>query len=313
METMRAAMGPQRHLLDCGPGQVTVGLIDSLRIEQDLPRPTWEHYVKHSSSTAPAVAKCYYFHRRTWTNDADHLCLALLTLPQAQAVASLIALSGGTVISGDRLYDLDAARLAILTKVLPTYGEAARPLDLFEKDRPELFALPIRTDFSSWWLVGHFNWDEEAEVIRDLVVSRLGLESVTPYLVYDFWEQRLLPANNGAVRLHFAPASVRLLAIHEQRSMPQVVGTDRHYTQGAIELAQVQWDSAKRTLSGLGLGTPGTHWTLAIAVPEGLTWHTTQCETPGITVVSYTDNLLRARLHFAETDRVAWSFTFDAV
>src|SRR5262249_42187447 len=29
METMRAALGPQRHLLDCGPGQVTVGLIDS--------------------------------------------------------------------------------------------------------------------------------------------------------------------------------------------------------------------------------------------------------------------------------------------
>ena len=98
------------------------------------------------------------------------------------------------MISGDRLYDLDAARLAILTKVLPTYGEAARPLDLFEKDRPELFALPIRTDFGSWWLVGYFNWDEEAEVTRDLVVSRLGLESATPYLAYDFWEQRLLPS-----------------------------------------------------------------------------------------------------------------------
>jgi hypothetical protein len=312
METMRAAMGPQRHLLDCGPGQVTMGLIDSLRIEQDLPRPTWEHYVKHSSSTAPAVAKCYYFHRRTWMNDADHLCLALLTLPQARAVASLIALSGGTVISGDRLYDLDAARLDILTKVLPAYGEAARPLDLFEKDRPELFALPIRTDFSSWWLVGYFNWDEEAEVTRDFVVSRLGLESATSYLVYDFWEQRLLPAPGGTVRLHFAPASVRLFALHVQHGMPQVIGTDRHYTQGAIELAQVQWDTAHRTLSGIGRGAPGMHWTLTISVPEDLTWQANQRHTPGITVISYADNLLRAQLRFAETDHVAWSFTFEA-
>ena len=55
------------------------------------------------------------------------------------------------------------------------------------------------------------------------------------------------------------------------------------------------------------------HWTLAISVPEGLTWQANQRETPGITVVSYADNLLRARLHFAETDRVAWSFTFDTV
>jgi hypothetical protein len=313
METMRAAMGPQRYLLDCGPGQVTVGLIDSLRIEQDLPRPTWEHYVKHSSSTAPAVAKCYYFHRHTWMNDADHVCLTLLTLPQAQSVASLIALSGGTVISGDRLYDLDAARLAILTKVLPTYGEAARPLDLFERDCPELFALPIRADFGSWWLVGSFNWDEEAEVTRDFVVSRLGLESTAFYLAYDFWEQRLLPVSNGIVRLCFAPASVRLLAIHAQRGIPQVVGTDRHYTQGAVELAQVQWDAAQRTLSGIGLGAPGMHWTLTISVPEGFIWQASQRETPGMTVVSYTENLLRVQLHFADTDRVAWSCTFDTV
>jgi hypothetical protein len=246
-------------------------------------------------------------------NDADHVCLTLLTLPQAQTVASLIAFSGGTVISGDRLYDLDAARLAILTKVLPTYGAAARPLDLFEKDRPELFALPIHTDFSSWWLIGYFNWDEEAEVTRDFVVSRLGLESTASYLAYDFWEQRLLPISNGTVRLRFAPASVRLLAIHEQRAIPQVIGTDRHYTQGAVELAQVQWDAAQRTLSGLGLGAPGMHWTLAISVPEGFTWHIDQREMPGIAVISYAGSLLRARLYFAETDRVAWSFTFDTV
>ena len=313
VDIMRAALGPQRHLLECGPGQVTVGLIDSRRIEQDLPRPTWEHYVKHSSSTAPAVAKSYYFHRRMWINDADHLCVALLTLPQARAVASLIGLSGGTVIAGDRLYDLDAVRLDILTKVFPTYGEAARPLDLFVKDRPELFALPIRTDFGSWWLVGYFNWDEEAEVTRDFGVSRLGLESTTPYLVYDFWEQRLLAAPGGTVRLRFAPASVYLLAVHAQRGMPQVVGTDRHYTQGAVELTQVQWDSAQRTLSGIGLGAPGMHWTLSIYVPEGFTWQAKQRETPGMTVVSRADKLLRARLYFAETDRVAWSFTFDAV
>jgi hypothetical protein len=55
------------------------------------------------------------------------------------------------------------------------------------------------------------------------------------------------------------------------------------------------------------------HWTLAISVPEGFTWQVDSPETPGITVVSYADNLLRVRLHFAETDRVAWSFTFDTV
>jgi hypothetical protein len=315
METIRAAMGPQRHLLDCGPGAVTVGLIDSMRIEQDLPRPTWEQYVAHSSSTAPAVAKRYYFHRRMWINDADHLCMALLSLPQAQAVASLIALSGGTVISGDRLYDLDAARLAILTKVLPTYGAAARPLDLFTKDRPELFALYIQKDFGSWWLLGYFNWDEGAAVTRDFALSRLGLETAMPYLVYDFWEQRLLAETPDMLPLHIAPASVRLLAIRAQCGVPQVIGTDRHYTQGAVELAQVHWDAAQRTLSGIGLGAPGLSWGLTIYVPEGFTWDKRTSHAEGqsgsVSVRSDEERLLQVRLQFGDTDQIHWAFTFS--
>ena len=38
---------------------------------------------------------------------------------------------------------------------------------------------------------------------RDLVVSRLGLESATTTW-HDFWEQRLLPISNGTVQLRFA-------------------------------------------------------------------------------------------------------------
>ena len=35
MEIIRRAIGPDRHLNDCGPGPVSVGLIDSMRIEYD--------------------------------------------------------------------------------------------------------------------------------------------------------------------------------------------------------------------------------------------------------------------------------------
>jgi hypothetical protein len=93
------------------------------------------------------MAKRYYFHKRTWINDDDHLGLAYLTLPQAQAAASIIALSGGTMISGDRLIDLDPIRLEILKKVYPSYGEAARPIDLFERDKPEIFAVSREEEF----------------------------------------------------------------------------------------------------------------------------------------------------------------------
>ena len=56
-EIMRKAIGPHRHLLDCGPGPVTVGLLDSMRIELDQPPVTWQQYFLHPASTAPAAAK----------------------------------------------------------------------------------------------------------------------------------------------------------------------------------------------------------------------------------------------------------------
>ena len=50
-------------------------------------------------------------------NDADHLRLAGLTIAQGQAAATITALSGGHMISGDKLYELDGPRLDILKKV----------------------------------------------------------------------------------------------------------------------------------------------------------------------------------------------------
>jgi len=36
MEIMRKAAGDKCHILECGPGPITVGLIDSMRIELDV-------------------------------------------------------------------------------------------------------------------------------------------------------------------------------------------------------------------------------------------------------------------------------------
>jgi hypothetical protein len=48
-------------------------------------------------------------------------------------------------------------------------------------------------------------------------------------------------------------------------------------------------------------------------VPHDFTWRENLRATPGVAVTSYGGHLLQARLHFADTDRVAWSFTFDVV
>ena len=191
VEIMRKAIGPNCHLLDCGPGPVSVGMLDSMRIELDQPPVNWNQYFLQSASSAPAAAKRYYFHKRTWINDADHVCLGLLTLSQAQAAASLLALTGGNLMSGDRLPDLDPARLEILKKIFPSYGEAARPVDLFDTDRHSIFALKIQKPFGEWTIAGLFNASETEPLERIVSLSRLWLDPNKTYLVYDFWKDRL--------------------------------------------------------------------------------------------------------------------------
>ena len=310
-EIMRQAMGPQRHLLDCGPGPVTVGLLDSMRIELDQPPVTWQQYFLNPASTAPAAAKRYFYHRRTWVNDADHIVLANLALPQAQAAATIVALSGGNLISGDRMTDLDPPQLEILRKAFPSCGTAARPIDLFERDRPEVFALSLKRKFAEWLVLGIFNADEKASAEKTLSLERLGLDPRKTYVAFDFWRQKFFGELGPEFSVRLEPASVLLLAVHEKRGVPQFLSTDRHVSQGGIELASADWDRATATLSGVSLGPPGTAHSVYLYLPEKHPWVQADpflfYDFPGYTLKVMEPNILRVQVRFENAERVPWA------
>ena len=315
-QVMRDAMGSDVHFLDCGPGNEAVGLIDSMRIgldrPDDLPKfKLFEQYAGHENSTIPAVAKRYYFGNRTWINDPDHLRLAKQPLPQARAAATIIALSGGTTITGDKLYELDRDRLEILKKVLPAYGHVARPIDLFESDQPELFALPVRTSWGQWRLVASFN-RSDLPARRRVDFARIGLSREAAYLLYDVWAGRLLGEFKEGFDAEIEPTSVQLLAIREKSDVPQVLATDRHLTCGAIELENVRWDAASQRLSGTALGQSPMRWKLAIFVPPGYRFDPSDSAgTTNLADITFDAPVLRAGVSFkADQRKLDWSIRF---
>ncbi len=309
-ELMRLGMGPNKHLLDCGPGNVSLGLLDSMRIELDQPPVTWNQYFLQSASSAPAAAKRYFLHKRAWINDADHLVMMYLTVPQAQAAASVIALSGGTTMSGDRLTDLDPVRLEIFRKILPAYGQAARPVDLFERDRPEVFALPIKKPFGEWLVLGLFNADEKADAAKSIPLDRLGLDPTKTYLAFDFWSERFFGEVSGTLNVQLQPASCKLLALHEKRDTPQVLSTSRHVTQGAVELESVAYDPAADTLNGVSLGPVGSSHYVYVYLPDERPWSQVERyyfhDFPGYTAKVNEPHILRIQVRFEKDDRVEW-------
>ncbi|HWQ93386.1 MAG TPA: hypothetical protein VN673_17075, partial [Clostridia bacterium] len=309
-EIIRGAIGPKRHLLECGPGNISVGLIDSMRIELDQPPVTWQQYYLHPASTAPAAAKRYYFHNRTWVNDADHVMLSNLTPSQAQAAATLVSLAGGNMIAGDRLTDLDPVRLGILKKCFPSFGEAARPLDLFATDRPEVFLLRVKKPFGEWLVLGIFNGEPAVRKRKRVSREQLGFKPEKSYIAYDFWGEKFFGDVSNGIDVELAPASVLLLGIHERLNRPQLLATDRHISQGGIELESVTWDPANSELRGVSLGAPGTDHHLFIHLPEKHPWSQTSKfffhDFPGYTLKIMDEQILRVRVRFDTGKRVEW-------
>jgi len=319
-EIMRKAVGNECHLQDCGPGPITVGLLDSMRIELDqnygYSPEVWNQYF-NSTGSAPAAAKRYYFHKRTWINDADHLCVSMLSPSQAQAAASLLALTGGNIISGDRLPDLDPVKIEIFKKTLPSFGEAARPVDLFDTDFHRIFAVLVKKSFGEWTVAGFFNSSDSEMQEYVMPFDRLWLDNTKTYIAYDFWNNSFLGEMKNELKVKVPPASVLVMSVHEKSDIPKILSTDRHILQGAVELEDVRWDVDKEILSGVSLGAPDSAYNVYIYIPDSHPWRqggiALYHDFPGYTLKMTDNNILRMHLKFNTESRISWNINFPEI
>ena len=320
MEIMRSAAGDKCHILECGPGAITVGLVDSMRIEWDVnygfSEAAWDTYFIHRAGSAAAAGKRYYFHKRTWVNDVDHLCMDLLSEEQAEAAASMIALSGGNMISGDRLTQLDTRKLEIFRKTLPSYGEAAIPIDLLNSDIPTVFAIKINKSFAKWTVLGLFNPDLRKAKEEKISMDRLGLDPGKSYAGFDFWKEKFVGEIQGELKVGVNPGGVTLLAVHEKTGKPQFISSDRHLLQGAIEIEAAHWDEERKTFSGISIGPQGSSHNVYIYIPEEHPWtwgsrYTLYQDYDSYSLKLVDSHIIRVHLQFDKRERIEWEIRYD--
>jgi alpha-galactosidase len=170
LEAIRRAAG-ERFILGCGaPIGPSIGLVNGMRIGPDV-APHWYPLMgrgtgrRRTSLSFPAAVNGirntitrYWTHNRLWLNDPDCLILrdseTALTTDEVRALATVIGMSGGMLLDSDDLTHLSPERRDMLARLLPLRGEAAVPLDLFERDPPRVL---WRADQR---LLAVFNWDD---------------------------------------------------------------------------------------------------------------------------------------------------------
>lgn len=99
-----------------------------------------------------------YMHQKWWINDPDCMLLRdplAFTNEEVMGLASVKAMSGGSMIISDNFENISKSRMHILLKILPPSNKAAIAIDLLEHEVPELLRLHLTSNY--FRLEGHKN------------------------------------------------------------------------------------------------------------------------------------------------------------
>lgn len=244
---IREAAGKSTYLVGCGlPLGSGVGLFDAVRIGADTSE-TWKPRLFNipllfeNDPQLPSARNAIQntitrsgMHNLLWVNDPD--CLLIrphtdLTEEEVKAQATLIALSGGSLLLSDDLSGLPPERQRIASCMLPLIGRRPWVIDWFDRLTPQYLRLDLKGAVGRWHLLAFFNW---ADQVSEAVVTRKAFHlEQGDYMVYSFWGSHVQIVKGGTLwREKLPPHSVLLLAVRSFTGQQQYVGSDLHISQG---------------------------------------------------------------------------------
>jgi len=290
VRALRAGIGPDALFLAC-MGDFTgteVQFVDASRLGSDVvgcygtaenciypgaePRAVaqmpvkWQNVLHQAECTFTQV----FVNNLMFYTDPDTLLVNYsLEQNEAEVMATVIALPGQLMFMGDRLAQLRADRMKILQQVLPVAD--VHPQNLYPYAASVMIPvwnLTVTRPFETWHVVALFNFENGPKAF-DVPVGSLGLDPAKTYVGYEFWRQQDFGEIAGSVKAEVPMRTVRLLSVREKLDRPQFVGDDRHVTMGSVELNDVAWNAAAKTLA-VDVRAVGTFpLAFAVRVPEG--------------------------------------------
>jgi alpha-galactosidase len=281
LEIIRQGLGEDAFYLGCGcPFGPAIGIVDAMRVGPDT-APDWEPFlwslpwikplIRNEVSIAAlrnnirSTLSLSTIHRRWWWNDPD--CLMVrdfdTRLTEAEIISNitLVGLLGGLIINSDDLTHLHPQRRKLVSLLIPILSQDARPLDLLEREMPELYDLPMHTTAGDWHDVAIFNWgDSPAE--RHLDLARLGYKADQQVHIFDFWRHTYFLHTGADLALGELPShGCHLLRVSRQEAAPSMVGDTLHVTQGGeVKNWQVKKNELHFIIMELGRKAEGEVW-----------------------------------------------------
>lgn len=171
----------------------------------------------------------------------------------------------------------------------------------------------INKPFENWNVLHRFNWHVEVKTHApsgEVRFADLGLDASAEYLVYEFWDAKMVGVFKDAFPYgKLKPYGLESFAIRKKLDRPQIVSTNRHLSQGGVDLIEVRWDAKTKTLSGKSKLVAADAYELALYVPKG--YCVKSAKTEGAPAkVNAEGKLARIGFSSAESKEVNWSVKF---
>ena len=103
---------------------------------------------------------------------------------------------------------------------------------------------------------------------------------------------------------------VRLVTLHEEQPHPQFLSSDRHFTQGAVDVMAMEWDDDACPMSGAVKLVGGHPTTLTFLLPETYVLRGSKSLEAKLTLKKNSDDLVRITLESPESELATFTLEF---
>jgi hypothetical protein len=179
-------------------------------------------------------------------------------------------------------YQLSPEQLYIMSRTFPyhTLPKSSRPVDAFTNGFtiPRIFDYEVNPDWHQLTLYNYnldsTKYDEDilaVELGTSLNEGGLGLDPDKEYYLYDYWNNKLVGRYYGSDLLiqELRLGETRMISIHSVENHPQFISTNRHITQGLVDMTVLPvWDENKKILTGKSKVIGGEEYKVVIALND---------------------------------------------
>jgi len=340
----REELGPQTFILSCwGVLPQSVGLADACRIGGDGYGPvTMQQYNSWNGIVwinDPDHCDILPDYKPATTGDVKEVMATTSELQETKLRPALASIAGCMLMLSDKpsVYAKDANLEGVKRSSPVLFSVPGQLYDYDEVKSKQLPGLDLSTLRSGtdptiidadqfgtvcpWWLneinrpfehwnvLSRMNWTKATMGDTTVAFADLGLDSNKTYLVFEFWNKQFLGRTKRTFSVSaLSPNAIHTYSIREATNHPQIISTNRHLTQGGVDLENVSWK--KNVLSGESKVVQGDPYEVYVYLPTN--FHLQSARANGTAMQIETKEHLAVVRHMpSQTGSIRWQIRFS--